>query len=161
MFENPETWVAVGFFLFVALALYLKVPSMITKALDDRAAHIRNELNEARRLREEAQALLAEYQRKQNDASKEANSIIAQAREDAAVFARESEAQLKESLERHRRMAEHKIARAEAEAITEVRKLAADVAIAAADRLLADEISSAKAKSLIDDGIEAVREELN
>ena len=161
MFENPETWVAVGFFLFVALALYLKVPAMITKALDERAARIRDELDEARRLREEAQALLAEYQRKQNDAAKEADGIIAQAREDAQAFARESEAQLTESLERRRRMAEDKIARAQAEAVAEVRKLAADVAIAAADRLLADEISPDKANSLIDDGIEAVREELN
>ena len=161
MFESPETWVLVGFLLFVALVLYFKVPAMIAKALDDRADRIRGELEEARRLREEAQALLAEYQRKQNDAAKEADGIIAQAREDAEVFARESEAQLAESLQRRQRMAEEKIARAEAEAIAEVRKLAADVAIAAADRLLADEISPDKADSLIDDGIKAVRDELN
>jgi F-type H+-transporting ATPase subunit b len=161
MLKNPETWVAVGFFLFIALTLYLKVPAMVTKALDERADRIRGELDEARRLREEAQALLAEYQRKQNDAAKEAESIIAQAREDAEAFARESQAKLTETLERRRQLAEDKIVRAQAEAIDEVRERVADIAIAAASHLLSKELSAAKSKSLIDDGIKAISEELN
>jgi F-type H+-transporting ATPase subunit b len=161
MFEDPETWVAVGFFILVGVALYLKVPAMVTRALDERAERIRAELDEARRLREEAQALLAEYQRKQNDAAKEAEKIIAQAREDANAFARESREKLAESLERRRRLAEAKIARAEADAIDDVRRHAADIAIAAASRLLGQELSPAKAKGLIDDGIKSVRDELN
>jgi F-type H+-transporting ATPase subunit b len=161
MFEDPETWVAVGFFILVGVALYLKVPAMVTRALDERAERIRAELDEARRLREEAQALLAEYQRKQNDAAKEAEKIIAQAREAAETFARESREKLAESLERRRRLAEAKIARAEADAIDDVRRHAADIAIAAASRLLGQELSPAKAKGLIDDGIKSVRDELN
>lgn len=161
MFENPETWVAVGFLIFIGLVVYLKVPAMVTKALDERADRIRNELDEARKIREEAQALLAEYQRKQNDAAKEAESIIAQAREDADVFAREARSKLTESLERRRKLAEDKIARAEADAIEDVRRYAADVAVAAASQLLDQEISDAKAKNLIDDGIKAVHEKLN
>jgi F-type H+-transporting ATPase subunit b len=161
MFEDPETWVAVGFFILVGVALYLKVPAMVTRALDERAERIRAELDEARRLREEAQALLAEYQRKQNDAAKEAEKIIALARDDANAFARESRLRLAESLERRRRLAEDKIARAEADAIEDVRRHAADVAIAAASRLLGQELSPAKAKGLIDDGIKSVRDELN
>jgi F-type H+-transporting ATPase subunit b len=161
MFEDPETWVAVGFFILVGVALYLKVPAMVTRALDERAERIRAELDEARRLREEAQALLAEYQRKQNDAAKEAEKIIAQAREDANAFARESREKLAESLERRRRLAEAKIARAEADAIDDVRRHAADIAIAAASRLLGQVLSPAKAKGLIDDGIKSVRDELN
>jgi F-type H+-transporting ATPase subunit b len=161
MFEDPETWVAVGFFILVGIALYLKVPAMVTRALDERAERIRAELDEARRLREEAQALLAEYQRKQNDAAKEAEKIIALARDDANAFARESRLRLAESLERRRRLAEDKIARAEADAIEDVRRHAADVAIAAASRLLGQELSPAKAKGLIDDGIKSVRDELN
>jgi len=161
MFENPETWVAVGFLLLVALAIYFKVPAMVAKALDARAARIKDELDEARRLREEAQALLAEYQRKQHEATREADGIIAQAREDAEAFARESAAKLAVSLERRRRQAEEKIARAEAEAIQDVRRRAADIAVAAAGRLLAGELPPAKAKSLVDDGIKAVREQLS
>lgn len=161
MFEDPETWVAVGFFILVGVALYLKVPAMVTRALDERAERIRAELDEARRLREEAQALLAEYQRKQNDAAKEAEKIIALARDDANAFARESRLRLAESLERRRRLAEAKIARAEADAIDDVRRHAADIAIAAASRLLGQELSPAKAKGLIDDGIKSVRDELN
>ena len=161
MFENPETWVAAGFVIFVALVIYFKVPALITKALDERAQRIHAELDEARRLREEAQALLAEYQRKQADASKEAEQIISQARAEAEAYARESEAKLAETLERRRRLAEDKIARAEAEAIADVRRHAADVAIAAADRILGQTITSEKSNSLIDDGIKAVREGLN
>jgi F-type H+-transporting ATPase subunit b len=161
MFENPETWVAVGFLLLVALAIYLKVPAMVVKALDARAARIKDELDEARRLREEAQALLAEYQRNQHEATREADAIIAQAREDAEAFARESATKLAESLDRRRRLAEEKIARAEADAIEDIRRRAADIAIAAAGHLLAGELPPAKAKSLVDDGIKAVRDELS
>jgi len=159
-FENPETWVAVGFLIFLGLMVYFRVPAMIGKALDERAHRIRDELDEARRLREEAQALLAEYQRKQRDAEREADDIVAQAREDAQAYAREARMKLGETLDRRRRLAEAKIARAEADALHEVRRRAADVAVAAAARLIGEDLPEAKAKSLIDDGIAAVRDRL-
>jgi len=113
MFAAPELWVLVSFVLFVALLVYYKIPNKLAKALDDRAGKIHAELDEARRLREEAQAILADYQRKQRDAEKEAEDIIAMARREARFYAEESQKALGESLQRRVRSAEEKIARAE------------------------------------------------
>ncbi|HUS98228.1 MAG TPA: ATP F0F1 synthase subunit B, partial [Hyphomicrobiaceae bacterium] len=120
-FERPETWVGVAFFIFVGLLIYYGVPKLIGKALDDRADAIRNELDEARRLREEAQSLLADYQKKAREAEDEAQGIIDQARREAEALAAETRNSLQESVVRRGKQAEEKIARAEAQALTEVR----------------------------------------
>ncbi len=96
MFFNPEFWVAVSFFIFVGVLIKMGVPTLITKALDDRADAVRKELDQARRLREEAQDLLADYQRKQRAAEDEAKAIIDQARREAETMKAESEKSLKE-----------------------------------------------------------------
>ena len=110
------------------MLVYYKVPALIGKALDDRAEVIRKELDEARRVREEAQVLLADYQRKHRTVGEEAEAIVAQARQEAEAFAQETRRNLKETLERRTKLAEEKIARAEGQAIDEVRAAAVDLA---------------------------------
>lgn len=158
---QPETWVLVSFLLFIALLVYFKVPGLVTKALDDRAAAIARELEEAQKLREEAQAILADYQRKQRDAEKEAEGIVTQAMHEAERFAEEARAKLQDSLERRTRIAEEKIEQAEAQALKDVRAAAADLAIAAAERLIATEVKGKKADTLIDKSIKDVQSKLN
>ena len=161
MLATPEFWVLVSFVLFIGLIVYLKVPGKVTAMLDERAERISRELDEARKLREEAQGLLADYERKRRDADKEAEAIIAQAREEAEAFAVETRQKLVGMVERRGRMAEEKIAQAEAQAIKEVRAAAAELAIAAATRIISDEVQGAKADQLVDASIADLKDRLH
>ncbi len=158
---HAEFWVLVAFVAFLGLAVMMKVPAMMAKGLDDRAAAIRGELDEARRLREEAQELLAEYQRKTREAEDEAAAIIGQARREAESLAAETKKSLAEQLERRTRLAEDKIHRAEAQALSEVRSTAVDAALAAAERLIKTKVSSDTGTSLIDQSIREIKGKLN
>ena len=158
---NPEFWVMIAFFCFFGLLAYMKVPAMVTKMLDDRADQIRSELDDARRLREEAQQLLADYQKKARDAEDEARGIVEQAKLEAEALAVESRKNLGESLERRTKLAEEKIARAEAQAISEVRSVAIDTSMAAAERLLAGRVAGKTAGNLIDSSIGELKGKLN
>jgi F-type H+-transporting ATPase subunit b len=161
MLATPEFWVLVSFVLFIGLIVYLKVPGKVTAMLDERAERISRELDDARKLREEAQGLLAEYERKRRDADKEAEAIIAQAREEAEAFAVETRQKLVEMVERRGHMAEEKIAQAEAQAVKEVRAAAAELAIAAATRIISDEVQGAKADQLVDASIADLKDRLH
>jgi F-type H+-transporting ATPase subunit b len=162
MFENnAETWVAVAFVLFVALLIYLKAPAKIAAFLDERSARIAKELAEAKKLREEAQALLDEYKKKRAQAEKDAEDIVALARKEAEAFAHETRAKLAETLERRTKQAEQKIAQAEQQAVKDVRTAATDVAISAASELLASASEGAKGAKLIEESIAAVKSRLN
>lgn len=161
MLRTAEFWVAVSFVGFLAIMAYYKVPALIAKALDDRAAAIRKELDEARRLRDEAQNLLNDYQKKYRNAGLEAESIIEQARGAAEAYAKETRASLAESLDRRTRQAEEKIARAEAQAVDEVRAAAVDTALAAAERILREKASGATGAALVDDSIRNLKGRLN
>jgi F-type H+-transporting ATPase subunit b len=158
---NPEFWVMIAFFCFMGLLAYMGVPKLMMKSLDDRADQIRRELDEARRLREEAQQLLADYQKKARDAETEAKSIIDQARVEAEAMAQETRKSLIESLERRTKQAEDKIARAEAQAVGEVRAAAVDTAIAAAERILKTKVAGPTGATMIDQGIRDLKGKLN
>ena len=110
--SDPVFWVMIAFFAFFALLVYYKVPGTVGKVLDARAEAIRHELDEARRLRDEAQSLLNDYQRKSRQAEEEAKSIIEQARRESEALAAETRKSLTESVERRTRLADEKIARA-------------------------------------------------
>jgi F-type H+-transporting ATPase subunit b len=153
--------VGVAFVLFLCVVAYYKVPKLIAKALDDRAEAIRKELDEARRLREEAQALLADYQKKHRNVGQEADSIVDLARRDAEAFAQETRVSLKDSLERRTKVAEDKIARAEAQAVDDVRAAAIDVAVAAAEKILRERMAGAGGTALIDQSIRDLKGRLN
>ena len=161
LLSTPEFWVAAAFVAFIALLFYYGVPGLLTKALDARADAIRNELEEARRLREEAQNLLADYQRKAREAEEEAKAIIDLARKESELFAAESRQSLQESVARRTRQAEEKIARAEVQALDEVRAAAVDAAMAAAERVLRAKLTGNQADQLVDQSIQDLRGKLN
>jgi F-type H+-transporting ATPase subunit b len=161
MTRMAEFWVAVSFFAFLLIVLYYKVPSMITKILDERAESIRKEIDEARRLREDAQKLLADYQQKHRSAGQEAEAIVEEARREAEAFAQETRSGLKDTLERRTKLAEDKIARAEAQAVDEVRAAAVEMAIAAAEKILRERAAGAAGTALIDQGIRDLKGRLN
>jgi F-type H+-transporting ATPase subunit b len=159
--NDPLFWVALSFFVFVAVVLYYRVPAIVTKALDDRADAIRRELDEARKLREEAQALLSDYQRKARQAENEAKSIIEQAKIEAEALATDSRKALIESLERRSKIAEEKIARAESQALSEVRSTAIETAIAAAHEILKTRASGSTGETLVSSSINDLKGKLN
>lgn len=161
MLRSAEFWVAVSFVIFCGILLYYKVPGMLAKALDDRAAGIRRELDEARRLREEAQALLADYEKKHRNAAEEAQAIVDTAQKEAQAIAAEMRTNLTETLARRTRLAEEKIARAEAQAVDDVRAAAVERAIAAAERILREKAAGANGAALIDQGIQGLKGRLN
>jgi F-type H+-transporting ATPase subunit b len=161
MLQEAEFWVAIAFLVFVAVMLYYKVPGLIAKSLDERAAGIRKELDEARRLREEAQSLLADYQRRHRNAGREAEAIVEQARREAEAYAAETRKALAEAVERRRKLAEDKIARAEAQAVEDVRAAAVDMAVAAAEKILREKAAGAGGAQLIDDSIRTLKTRLN
>ena len=154
-------WVGAAFVLFVGILVYLKVPGMLTGALDERAKKISNDLDQARELREEAQVLLATYQRKQRDALKEAEEIIAHAKEEAMREAKQAEKKLEETIARRQQAALNKIALAEAQAENEVRDTAIEIAIAAATAVVAQQVRGDRADTLVDTAIQDLRRHLN
>tara|TARA_R110002110_G_scaffold6054_4_gene30593 strand:- start:13658 stop:14143 length:486 start_codon:yes stop_codon:yes gene_type:complete len=153
MFASPEFWVLIAFLGFIALLIYYKVPGMVAGMLDKRAADIAAELDEARRLREEAQQLLASYQRKQREAMKEAEEIIAQAKVEAEQLAKETRANMEAQVERRTKLAEDKIAQAETQALNDVRATAAEVAVGAARRVIAAKIDAKKDADIVEKSI--------
>jgi F-type H+-transporting ATPase subunit b len=154
-------WALVGLIIFLAVLAYFKVPAMITKGLDDRADKIRNELEEARKLREEAEGVLAEYKRKRIEAEKEAENVVAAAKREADAIASEARAKTEEYVERRTKMAEQKIAQAEADAINAVRSTAVDVAVAATEKLLSDKMTAKSSDDLFKQSIAQVKSGLN
>ena len=159
--HNPEYWVLAAFLIFVTMMWRAGVPGLIAKSLDGRAEAIRTELDEARRLREEAQALLGDYQKKQREAESEAKAIIDSAKREAETLAADTRRSLAEQLERRTKLAEEKIARAEAQAVSEVRATAVDGALAASAKILAAKASGATASSLVDASIADLKSKLN
>jgi F-type H+-transporting ATPase subunit b len=158
---DPVFWVMIAFFAFIALLIYYKVPGMVGKSLDERAEAIRHELDEARRLRDEAQSLLNDYQRKSRQAEEEAKSILEQAKREGEALAAETRRTLSESVERRTKLAEEKIARAEAQALAEVRASAVDGAISAAEKILKARASGQTASTLIESSIRDLDGKLN
>ncbi len=154
-------WSLIGLVIFIGLIVYLKVPGMVAKSLDDRAEKIQDELDEARRLREEAQALLADYQRKRQDAEKEAEEIVAAAKHEAKVIAEDAARKTADFVTRRTALAEQKIEQAEAQALEEVRAKAIDVAVAAAGQIIAQKAKGTVADSLIKNSIAEVKAKLH
>lgn len=158
-FDN-SFWATVGLVIFFGIIVYLGVPRQIGKMLDARIARIREEIDEARRLRDEAKALLAEYEEKRQAAEGEAEGIVTAAREEAARLAEEASASLDDLIARRTRAVEEKIAQAESQALAEVRARSADVAIEAARVILREQMGD-KGDELIEQSIKDVAARLN
>ena len=161
MFAEPEFWVAVAFVILIGLFAYLGVHRTILKALDHRSDRIRAELDDARRLKDEAAKLLAEYKAHHASAEREAQDIIASAKADAERIASEAKTKMEDFVARRTKTAESKIALAEAQAIADVRSAAANAAVSAASSILSQSVKGQIADDLLAKGITEVREKLN
>lgn len=158
---NTDFVVLIGFVIFLGILVYFRIPSIIGGMLDNRAEQIRGELDEARALREEAQTILANYERQQREVSEQADRIVAAAKDEAGRAAEEAKAELERSVARRLEAAEEQIASAEAAAIRGVRNQAAQVAVEAAGDMLAKQMTAPQANKLIDESIETVSVRLN
>ena len=161
MLQEAEFWVAVAFAIFVGVLIYLGTHKKLAEALDGRSARIKAELDEARRLRDEAADLLKTYQKKRDEAETEATAIIAEARAEAERVAAEARTKMEDFVARRTKLAETKIAQAEVQALADVRAAAADAAVAAAERILTDTAKGKVAEDLIAQGIADVKAKLN
>lgn len=161
LLNNPETWVAAAFLILLGLLLWLGAHRFILSALDDRSARIRSQLDEALKLRKEAESVLSEYKLRQEEAEKTAASIVHNASLEADRIAAEAAAKVEEFIARRTRMAETKIAQAEAQAVADVRSAAADVAVAAAEDMLAGSTKGAAGDALVAQGIADLKSRLN
>jgi len=160
-FFDNTFWALVALLIFLGGVIYLRVPGRVTKSLDDRADRIAKELDEARKLREEAQALLASYQRKQREAQKEADDIVEAAKQEAGRMIEETRADLAAQLERRTKIAEEKIAQAETQAMAEVQAVAANTAVEAARTLIGEKIDAGADAKLVDADIASLSGKLN
>lgn len=160
-FQDPTNWVSLGFLVVIALFAYLGVHKKLATALDKRAQDIADELDRARALRDEAQELLAKYQRRQREAEDEAVSIVEQAKRDAQRIAADARAKIEEQIERRTKSAEDKIARAEAQAVAEMRNATAELSVEAAREIIRSRMDQGAQAALAERAIDELRTKLN
>jgi len=161
MFEDPETWVAIAFIILMGVFAWLGVHRTVLTALDHRAERIKGELDDARRLRDEAAKVLAEYKTRSASAHREADEIVANAKAEAVRIAADAKAKMEDFVARRTKTAENKIALAEAQALADVRAAAAEAAVTAASTVLAQSVKGQVADDLLAKGIAEVRQKLN
>jgi F-type H+-transporting ATPase subunit b len=161
MFVDPETWVAISFLLFAGLLLYFGVPGMIAKVLDARSSAIARELEEARKLRQEAEAILADYKRRTDNAQAEADAILSQAEREATAYAKEARTAFDEMIARRLNLAEQKIKLEEEKARKEIRAQAAELAVAAAEQLIERKVSGKIAEDMITTSLDRIKKRLH
>jgi len=161
MLYEPETWVAVAFVLLMVVFGYLGVHRTLLTALDHRAERIKAELDDARRLKDEASKLLGEYKARRASAEREAADIISSAKAEAERIAAEAKTKMEDFVARRTKTAESKIALAEAQAVADVRAAAANAAVTAASTILSQSVKGSVADDLVSKGIAEVRAKLN
>src|SRR6201991_969297 len=161
MFSQPETWVAIAFIILMAVFAWLGVHRTVLTALDHRAQRIKAELDDARRLKDEAAKLLADYQARRASAEREAQEIVTNAKAEAERIAAEAKTRMEDFVVRRTKTAESKIAMAEAQALADVRAAAAEAAVSAASSILSHSVKGQIADDLLAKGIAEVREKLN
>ena len=161
MFAEPEFWVAVAFVILMGVFAYFGIHRTVLKTLDHRSERIKAELDDARRLKEEAAKLLAAYKARQASAEREAQDIIASAKAEAERIASEAKTKMEDFVARRTKTAESKIALAEAQALADVRAAAANAAVTAASAILSQSVKGSIADELLAKGIAEVREKLN
>jgi F-type H+-transporting ATPase subunit b len=160
MFE-PETWVAIAFIILMGVFAWLGVHRTVLTALDHRAERIKGELDDARRLKDEAAKVLEEYKTRRATAEREAEEIVANAKAEAERIAADAKTKMEDFVARRTKTAESKIALAEAQALADVRAAAADAAVQAASTILSQSVKGPLADDLLAKGIAEVRQKLN
>ncbi len=159
--NNTEIVVGIGFLIFIGILVYYRVPQMLGRKLDERAVRIKAELDEARALRDEAQTLLAGYERRQKEVTDQAKDIVVAARAEAERAAELAKEDIRRSVARRVQTATEQIAAAEQAAVRQIKDTAVSVAVAAAGDVLRDRIKAAEANRLIDAAISEVGEKLH
>jgi F-type H+-transporting ATPase subunit b len=159
--KETDFWEWLGLLAVIAIFLYKRVPAFIARALDSRAEAIAKELESVKRLREEAETVLINYRERADSAQSEAAAILNESRAETERFTAETRAQMQAQIERRARQAQERIAQAEANALAEIRALAADAAVAAAQKLIAARLGEEKAAALITQGINELPAKLN
>ena len=154
--QDAHVWEAIGLVIFLALLIYLKVPAMALAALDSRGTKIQAQLDEATKLREEAERLLAEIKTQREASEHQAASIVALAQEEAVRLGEEAKVKLEEQIVRRGQMAERRIALAETQAAAEVKAAAADLAAQAAEAVLAARLAAATTDPMVDPAVAAL-----
>lgn len=160
-FSDPEIWVAIAFIIFVGVVLYYKLPGKIFAALDQRSAAIAHELEEARKLRAEAEALLADYKQRADNAQAEATEILLQAEREAAAYAKEARDAFDEAVSRRLNVAEQKIKLEEEKARKQIRAQAAELAVFAAEQLIEQKMTGQVAESAIQASLDRIKKRLH
>lgn len=160
LFHDTNTWVLLGFLIFVGF-IYKRAANIVTTKLDERAENIRKQIEEARTLREEAQAMLAQYQRQQRDAEKAAAELVSEAKVQAEHILKQAQIDAEAAAERQKKMAEARIAQMEAHAVTEIRAVAAEVAVQATRSLIEQKVDAKKAGDILADSIEKLPSRIN
>ena len=161
MFTQPEFWVAIAFVILMAVFAWLGVHRTVLTALDHRAQRIKAELDDAKRLKDEAAKLLADYQARRASAEREAQEIVTNAKAEAERIAAEARTRMEDFVARRTKTAENKIALAEAQALADVRAAAAEAAVAAASTVLSHSVKGSMADDLLAKGIAEVKAKLN
>lgn len=157
MLEKDATWVAIGFVLFILLLVYFKVPGQITRILDNRADKIRSELDEAKKLREEAQSMLADFQKKNKEAEKNAKALIDEAKKLAKNYEKDAKSKFDENMERREKLLDEKLKRAEVEALNQIKNDITDIVFDAIDKSLSNNnIKREASNRIIDSGIKEI-----
>ena len=159
LLADAEFWVLLAVVIF-AVAVWKPMRRAVVGGLDERAARIGAELDEAKKLRDDAEQLLAQYQQKQREAAAEAEAMIAHARQEAVRIAAQSARDLEDALTRRQRLAEERIAQAETKALDEIRAAAVDAAIGAARAVIVEEMDEARGGALLDAAIAALPQRL-
>ena len=160
-FDNPELWVAIGLVIFFGILVAVGVPKLVAGALDAKVAKIQTELDEAARLRAEAETLLNQIRAEKAEAEAQAAEMLRAAEADARSMEAEAKIKLEDTLARREALAERRIAQAEAQAMTEVKAAAADLAARATEQILTARVSGQKSDPLLDAAIGQIAERLN
>ena len=159
--SDPATWAAISFGGFIAILLWKKVPAAINKSLDQRAQLIEKELEEARKLRVEAQDILADYQDRQKNAANEVAGIVEQAQREAEIVAAETRENMKAMLTRRLKAAEDRIVQAEHQAASEIRSIAAELSVASAEKMMSQELAGSVDEALFKDTLADLKSRFN
>ncbi len=161
MFADPEIWVAISFIVFVGLAVYLEAPGKVLRLLDARSEAIARELADARKLRAEAEAILADYKRRAENTEGEAAAILAQAEREAAAYVQEARTAFDETITRRLAVAEQKIKLEEEKARKQIRAQAAGLAVAAAEQLIGQKVTGQVAENMTSASLERIKKRLH
>ena len=156
-FYQPASWVFIAFIIFISIAIYLKVPNMVTKLLDEQISKIKNDLDDARKLKEDANSLLAEYERKIDSANKEAENIINQAKNNEKLYEENSNKKVEEFISRSEKQSIEKIQQAQKSAIKKINEEIVNKSVEVAEKIISKNMNDQNNNKLFESSINQIK----